>query len=320
MCKAYDCDFAVEKLRRLEKSVKIWSMFNEEDKKIARFEKEYTWNPTSSEFRVYLKEYRGGTLDDLLDRVQDGGRDVDRDEGSLFPTMALRIALDIAEGVRSCHRHDIVHGDLQPKNILLGNVWRCNNLCWSAWRGKLLHNGHEDEYDDLEQMLRRGWKTSAALCGFERSRLINSSEDNKVPGRLSITKPAAKEADIYSLGQLLYEVLSGETPPIRFIPYGCPDSLIRMFQRCMKADLMQRPEIDEVVDTLKDALQKQIRDFDESDVISYARANLPSYQRSEPRLRVDRSSPDELPPRPRAQWRSDFYGGPLSPSYGSDSD
>jgi serine/threonine protein kinase len=108
-------------------------------------------------------------------------------DGSLQPDEALRLARELAEGLDHAHRHDIVHRDVTPENILL------------AEGHALLSN----------LGLARALDASATPPLTESGMLVGT------PAYLSPEQASAEGAvdgrsDIYSLGCVLYEMLVGE--------------------------------------------------------------------------------------------------------------
>ena len=121
----------------------------------------------------------GGTLRRRLDR-----------EGQLPIDVALHIARQVAEALAHAHRHEIVHRDIKPENILLDG-------------------------DDV--FLADFGIAKAISLGVE-----GITSYDRVVGTVAYMSPEQAEgagvrrldgrSDIYSLGCVLYEMLSGEPP------------------------------------------------------------------------------------------------------------
>src|SRR4051812_22869853 len=114
----------------------------------------------------------------------------------LPPAQALTCAVQIAEALDAAHREGIVHGDVKPANIML-----------TSSGAKLLDFG-----------VARLWErvTSAEE---HRRRATTLSEGSSVPGTTAYMAPEQLEggeadprSDIFSLGVVLYEMLSGRRP------------------------------------------------------------------------------------------------------------
>ena len=128
------------------------------------------------EGRLYLATafYDGGTLRDRLK------------EGPLPWSEAVRIVLAVARGLAKMHRHKMIHRDIKPANILLtqdGGV-------------KLVDFGIA-RWLDATRLTRTG-----ASLGTPAYKSPEQSRGNEVDHR----------TDIWSLGVVLFEALSGQRP------------------------------------------------------------------------------------------------------------
>ncbi len=161
-----------------------------------------------------MEEAPGRTLRELLRRQR-----------RLDPVVAVRIALDVAAALHTCHQRHIVHGDVKPENIVV---------------------------DDASGQIR------TTLIDFGSAR----NERHKGTGAPATATPAyaAPEvlggheptviSDVYSLASVLYETLSG-APPVpqdgsgRHIPLGdlVPSdvTLSRIVSEALREDPSRRP-------------------------------------------------------------------------------
>ncbi len=118
-------------------------------------------------------------------------------EGRLKPEEALRIVPQICEALQYAHDEGVVHRDIKPENILLdrrGNV-------------KIADFG-------LAKLV--GAMTSdSALTG---SRQVIGTLRYMAPEQMEKPLEVDHRADIYSLGVVFYEMLTGELPLGRFDP------------------------------------------------------------------------------------------------------
>jgi Tol biopolymer transport system component len=123
------------------------------------------------------------------------------DRRSLGVEQRLRLFLQVCEGVEFAHRDLVVHRDLKPANILVTN----------DGTPKLLDFGIAKLLDE------RGAENEAAtLTGPVMTPEYASPE--RVRG-----EPASTAADIYSLGLILYELLTGK--PAQPISSYTPDAI-----------------------------------------------------------------------------------------------
>jgi eukaryotic-like serine/threonine-protein kinase len=126
----------------------------------------------------------------VMERVQ--GQPIDRAcEGQ---PLAARVALflQLADAVAHAHRHLLVHRDLKPSNVLVDGERQV----------KLLDFGIAKALDPLEG----GSDPGATLAG-ERPFTPHYASPEQVRG-----EPVSTATDIYSLGVLLYVLLTGQRP------------------------------------------------------------------------------------------------------------
>jgi polar amino acid transport system substrate-binding protein len=123
----------------------------------------------------------GGTLRDRLRK------------NPLSPDEALRLAAAICDALHHAHTRSVVHRDISPENILFDGD---NNL----------------KVADLGL---------ARVCGeaaFTRSTQGMGKDDYMAPEQKKNAATADHRADIYSVGVVLYEMLTGKRPLGRFEP------------------------------------------------------------------------------------------------------
>jgi len=124
---------------------------------------------------IAMEHVPGGNLKDLITR-----------RGSLDPAEAARLASQVAEALGAAHEHGIVHRDVKPQNVLIDE----------AGEAKVADFG-----------IALAASTSTA------------SGTNRVFGTASYMSPeqamgerVGPESDLYSLGVVLYEMLTGTLP------------------------------------------------------------------------------------------------------------
>jgi serine/threonine-protein kinase len=136
---------------------------------------------TADGFLYYVMPYiEGETLRDMLNR-----------ETQLGIEEAVRIASDVAGALDYAHRHHVIHRDIKPENILL-------------------HDGRPMVAD---------FGIALALSAAAGGRMTETGLSLGTPHYMSPEQATAEKeltnrSDIYSLGSVLYEMLTGSPPHV----------------------------------------------------------------------------------------------------------
>ena len=136
---------------------------------------------TTPDGRSYLamQYIKGGSLHDRLVEIGQQGR--------VLPTSpALSIVRQIADALDTAHRHKIIHRDLKPSNILL----------------------HSDDRPVLTDL---GIAVITTATRLTQTGTILGTPHYMSPEQAN-GEDVDERSDIYSLGVILYELLSGRVP------------------------------------------------------------------------------------------------------------
>lgn len=117
--------------------------------------------------------------------------------GSMTPAEALEVVPRICEALQFAHDQGIVHRDIKPENILLDQQGRVKIADFGL--AKLVKPGQED-YTLTQDGMTMGTPRYMA------------------PEQMDAPQEVDHRADIYSLGVVFYEMLTGEVPMGRFAP------------------------------------------------------------------------------------------------------
>jgi serine/threonine protein kinase len=117
-------------------------------------------------------------------------------ERKLEPAEALAIVPPICEALQYAHEHGIVHRDIKPENLLLDK----------DGRAKIADFG-------IAKML----GTPSSQVGMAETQVVGTPQ-YMAPEQRSEPQAADHRADIYSLGVVLYELLTGELPADKLQP------------------------------------------------------------------------------------------------------
>lgn len=166
------------------------------------------------------KLYDGGTTPDgrpyLVMELVNGAPITRYADGRTLDTRArLQLIVEVADAVRAAHAALIVHRDLKPSNILVDDEGRVKLLDFGI--AKLLNSSDE--------------------VGETRSGLRLLTPDHASPEQLR-GEPVSTSTDVYQLGVLLFEVLTGTSPFVNSGTNASADPASRMVVRKPSAVVM----------------------------------------------------------------------------------
>jgi serine/threonine protein kinase len=135
------------------------------------------WEDGETAFMV-TRYLSGGSLQDLIDRSQESGKD-------LPVAKILQIATEIASSLEHIHGRRILYRDLQPRNVLF------------------------DEWGTVHLV---DFDTAVSLDDGEMSDLSDRPVIDYMAPELTDGDTADERADLYSLGATIYTMCSGRPP------------------------------------------------------------------------------------------------------------
>src|ERR1017187_915499 len=141
---------------------------------------------------------QAGTLHYLVMEFVDGGnlRQIEQ-AGRLTPEQALAIVPQICEALQFAHNEGIVHRDIKPENILLDKKGRV----------KITDFG-----------IAKFFGLTAEQAPLTGARDVVGTPHYMAPEQIEKPRTVDHRADIYSLGVVFYEMLTGELPLGKFAP------------------------------------------------------------------------------------------------------
>ena len=147
---------------------------------------------------------------------------------------AANIFQQSVRAIQTCHENDIIHRDIKPENFV-----------WGA--------------DGRLKLIDLGW---SAPCGVGSRRETLCGTLDYLPPEMVIGKPYGQMADIWCLGVLLFELLTGSPPfededylvtklNIKYVTYKAPEYLSleakRFIASILKADPLSRPTLQQLL-------------------------------------------------------------------------
>ena len=177
--------------------------------------------------------------DTLADRITQGAIPVDE---------SLRLALQIAEALEAAHEKGIIHRDLKPANVKVTPDGKVKVLDFGLAKALELPTSEPE----LSESPTRSLDAAATQMGMVMGTAAYMSPEQ------ARGKPVDKRADIWSLGCVLYEMLSGRRPfdgedisktlarvierepDWEALPASTPPGLVRLIRRCLRKDPKHR--------------------------------------------------------------------------------
>lgn len=178
---------------------------------------------------LVMQYVRGGTLENRLEA-----------EGPLPESEARQILASLAAALAEAHEHDFVHRDVRAANVL------CDRDAGRVWLADFGLAGIRPESQDAD------------------ARITRTGEIIGTPGYLSPEQlkgePATEATDVFALGLMAYEILTGEGPftgktqretiirslrepptPLRTLKPDVDPALADLLERCLAKDPEKRP-------------------------------------------------------------------------------
>ena len=136
----------------------------------------YDWGESDQTYFIVMELVDGRSLRDVL-----------KSEGALLPRRAVEIAAEVATALGVAHQGGLVHRDIKPGNILLTRTGAV----------KVTDFGIARAWDDSSELTKTGAVIGTATY-FSPEQAEGVAADER--------------SDLYSLGVVLYEMLTGRAP------------------------------------------------------------------------------------------------------------
>lgn len=215
----------------------------------------------------------GLTLKQILKTAQKQHKDGHKiDQSSSIPAL-VRIFLSVCQAVAYAHSKGVLHRDLKPENIIVGQYGEVLILDWGL--AKLIRtrsDQDEEDGDDLQNIP----EPEHALHGITHMGKAVGTISYMAPER-ALGQPASLATDIYSLGVILYQLLTLRAPfvrrslkefrktmtkevlmdPMELAPYrDVPKVLSRVACKCLEFKVEERYEtVDDLIHDLESYIE-----------------------------------------------------------------
>ena len=171
-------------------------------------------------------------------------------------TQLIEVIEQIAHALAYAHEHGVAHRDIKPENILVGPYNEVLLLDWGLAKVWNKDGTTFKEEDHVEKSVAGSDKTITGRGQLQGTLCYMSPEQIKRDPNISYS------TDIYSLGSVLYEILTGKPPfesdktyevlemvennqpakPSEVSKYPVPKGLEKLCLQCIEKDPADRPE------------------------------------------------------------------------------
>lgn len=210
---------------------------------------------------------QGETLKEILKKAKHKKTSTSKlreSTASAIPSL-IRVLISIAQAIAYAHSHQVLHRDIKPENIIIGHFGEVMILDWGL-ATIMGRSGDDTVVKDL------GDKAP----GITKAGKVAGTINYMAPER-ALGKPTTQETDIYSLGVILYQMLTLKLPfrrtslkefkermqyetivdPQEAAPYrDVPRLLSRVALKCLEKDPRKRyQQVDELIHDLENYIE-----------------------------------------------------------------
>ena len=182
-------------------------------------------------------------------------------------TQLIEVIEQIAHALAYAHTHGVAHRDIKPENILVGPYSEVLLLDWGL--AKVWRKDGSTTDDDAHESQTVVADADKSITGFGK---LQGTLCYMSPEQIRRDPAISFSTDTYSLGSVLYELLTGKPPfdsdktykvldmvenrqpakPSEISQYPVPEILEKLCLQCLEKDPSARPEsMDEVIRTLQ---------------------------------------------------------------------
>lgn len=228
----------------------------------------YSIHKEASEIYYTMPFVKGETLKEMLKTIRKNikkGKKASQHSGSI-PSL-IRIFINVCQAIAYSHSKKVLHRDLKPENIIVGQYGEVLILDWGL--AKLIRDNDESDKNQVEEEdFTLPQPNQMHLSGITRVGKVVGTVNYMAPER-ALGKISTYQTDIYSLGVILYQILTLRYPflrgtleefrknmdkelipdPIEIAPYrDIPQVLAKIAMKCLEVDPKNRYlSVDELI-------------------------------------------------------------------------
>jgi len=148
-----------------------------------------------------MKKLRGRDLSDILDRIAEN--DAATIQKYPIPEI-LQVLVKCAQCLSFAHNQGVIHRDMKPANIMIGDYGEIMVLDWGLAK---VSNLRDD--DEVDQLIRSGQQTIPGRLTGRGD--VQGTPFYMSPEQAVETGNVDERSDIFNMGVILFEVLTGQS-------------------------------------------------------------------------------------------------------------
>ena len=169
----------------------------------------------------------------------------------------------ICQAVAFAHSRGVIHRDLKPLNVMVGAFGEVQVMDWGL--AKVLQSAAATGLQDVagggeDDSIRHIWRTSSTVDDYKTG--VVGTYGYMPPEQARATEDIDKRADVFGLGAILCEILTGKPPVssqcdasdgnvtaamVRLNSCGADKELVALCRECLAAERAERPRYGKAV-------------------------------------------------------------------------